>query len=113
MLLLESNVNVFQLFVSGGYGPMSIISILLIGMFFAAWKAPAWVKEIGLFALAFGFMSTLIGFMQAGWVIQTAETEVATNVIWGGVRVGLIPAVYGLIVYLISLVLRIIKKPRI
>ena len=91
---------------------MSVISLLLVGLFFAAWKAPAWIKEIGLFALAFGFMFTLIGFMQAGAVIQELG-DVAGNVIWGGVKVALIPAVYGLIVYLVSLVLRIIKKPRI
>ena len=111
MSFLETNV--FQLFAAGGYGPMSIITLLLIALFFAAWKAPAWVKEIGLIALSFGFLWTIVGFMQAGWVIQTAETEVATNVIWGGVRVGLIPAAYGLIVYIVSLIIRIIKKPRI
>lgn len=91
---------------------MSVISLLLVGLFFAAWKAPAWVKEIGLFALAFGFMFTLIGFMQAGAAIQELG-DVAGYIIWGGVKVALIPAVYGLIVYLVSLVLRIIKKPRI
>ena len=111
MLLLQTNV--FQLFVSGGYLTMSIITLLLVALFFAAWKAPAWVKEVGLLALAFGFLWTIIGFMQAGWFIQGAETEVAANVIWGGVRVGLIPVAYGLIVYLISLVIRIIQKPRI
>ena len=105
--------DVFQLFAAGGYGPMSIITLLLIALFFAAWKAPAWVKEVGLLALAFGFLWTIIGFMQAGWFIQGAETEVAANVIWGGVRVGLIPAAYGLIVYILSLIIRIIKKPRI
>ena len=41
MLLLGTNV--FQLFAAGGYGPMSIITLLLIALFFAAWKAPAWV----------------------------------------------------------------------
>ena len=113
MLLLESNVNVFQLFVSGGYGPMSVISILLIGMFFAAWKAPAWVKEIGLFALAFGIMWTIIGFIQIASILQATPDEISPNVIWGGVKVALIPIVYGFIVYLISLILRIIQKPRI
>ena len=104
--------NIFQLFISGGYGFMSVITLMLVGLFFAAWKAPAWIKEIGLFALAFGFMGTIIGFMQAADIIQQ-HGDIAQNIIWGGVKVGLIPAVYGIIVYLVSLVLRIIKKPRI
>ncbi len=110
MLLLGTNV--FQLFAAGGYGPMSIITLLLIALFFAAWKAPAWVKEIGLAALAFGFLFTIIGFIQASEVIQLAG-DIAPAVIWGGVKVGLLPIAYGLIVYIVSLVIRVIKKPRI
>lgn len=110
MLLLGTNV--FQLFAAGGYGPMSIITLLLIALFFAAWKAPAWVKEIGLAALAFGFLFTITGFIQASEVIQLAG-DIAPAVIWGGVKVGLLPIAYGLIVYIVSLVIRVIKKPRI
>ena len=110
--MLSLATNVFQLFASGGYGFMTIISLLLIAVFFAAWKAPAWVKEIGLIALAFGFMFSLIGFMQAAQVIQELG-DVSQNVIWGGVKVALIPVVYGILVYIVSLILRIIRKPRI
>ncbi|MCR4859199.1 MAG: hypothetical protein K5910_00885 [Bacteroidales bacterium] len=54
-----------------------LFTLLFIGLFFAAWKAPARVREIG------------------------------------GVKVALVPVLYGLIVYFVSLVLRIIHKPRI
>lgn len=91
---------------------MSIITLMLVALFFAAWKAPAWIKEIGLFALAFGFLGTILGFMQAADAVRQIG-DVSQNVIWGGVKVALIPIVYGIIVYLVSLVLRIIKKPRI
>ena len=104
--------NIFQLFLSGGYGFMSIISLLLVGLFFAAWKAPNWIKEIGLAALAFGFMFSFIGLIQMADVLQ-AEPEISPNVIWGGVKVAPIPLIYGIIVYIISLVLRVLKKPRI
>ena len=104
--------NIFELFVSGGYVFMSIITLMLIGLFFAAWKAPAWIKEIGLFALAFGFLGTILGVMQAADFIQ-ANGDIAPNIIWGGVKVALIPTAYGIIVYLVSLILRIIQKPRI
>ena len=103
--------SLFQLFVSGGYAFMSIITLMLVGQFFAAWKAPNWIKEIGLFALAFGFFGTIAGIMQAAGYIQA--NDVSSNVIWGGIKVALIPTAYGIIVYLVSLVLRVIKKPRI
>ena len=104
--------NIFQLFVSGGYGFMSIITLMLVGLFFAAWKAPNWIKEIGLFALAFGFFGTIVGFMQAADYLH-ATADVSSYVIWGGVKVALIPIAYGIIVFLVSLILRVIKKPRI
>ena len=110
--MLPLSGNIFQLFVEGGYVFMSIITLMLVALFFAAWKAPAWIKEIGLLALAFGFLGTLLGFRSAAEFIQS-QAEISPNVIWGGVKVGLIPVVYGIIVYLVSLVLRIIKKPRI
>ncbi len=91
---------------------MAVITLLLIGLFFAAWKAPAWVKEIGLAALAFGVMWTVLGFLDVADFLS-GHSDVAPNIIWGGIKVGLIPIIYGIIVYIISLVLRVIHKPRI
>ena len=105
--------NIFQLFVSGGYGFMSIITLMLVGLFFAAWKAPNWIKEIGLFALAFGIFGFVLGMMQAAEFIQSYGGDLSPNVIWGGIKVALIAPAYGIIVYLVSLILRVIKKPRI
>ena len=34
------------------------------------------------------------------------------RVLFGGMRIGLIPVFYGVIIYLISLIVRIVKKPR-
>ena len=36
------------LFVQGGLFIMSLITVLFVGLLLAAWKAPAWVKEIGI-----------------------------------------------------------------
>ena len=110
--MLPLSGNIFQLFVEGGYVFMSIITLMLVALFFAAWKAPAWIKEIGLLALAFGFLGTFLGFRSAAEFIQS-QGDISQNVIWSGVKVGLIPIVYGIIVYIVSLILRIIKKPRI
>jgi hypothetical protein len=111
MLLIQTNV--FQLFVSGGYLNMSVLTLLLVALFFAAWKAPAWVKEIGLIALAFSVIATLIGFIEMAGVLQGEPGAVSPNVIWGGMKVAPVPLIYGFIVYLVSLIIRLIKKPRI
>lgn len=111
MMLLQ--VNLFQWFLAGGPAGMIIITLFLIFLFFAAWKAPAWVKEIGLGALVFSAIWTLVGYVQMAGVLQAEPDEFSLNVIWGGMKVVFVPFIYGLIVYFISLVIRIIRKPRI
>jgi len=91
---------------------MGILTILLVGIFFAAWKAPRWVKEIGLFALVFGFFSLCLGLRQAFVFIAGSDTAISSNVIFAGMSVAMIPVLYGIIIYLVSLVIRLIQKPR-
>ena len=104
--------NLFSLFISGGPVGMILITLLFIGLFFAAWKAPAWVKEIGIAALVVGIFWTLYGFLQMADFLS-GHDDVASYIIAGGIKVGLIPVLYGLIVYFVSLILRVIHKPRI
>ena len=107
----------------GGAGYMTILTILLVALFFAAWKAPRWIKEIGIFALVFGFFTLLIGFRQMFVALQQVSYDlggsvtglfdlISPSVFFGGLKVALIPVFYGVIIYMISLVLRVIKKPR-
>ena len=105
--------TIFHAFITAHPGAICTVTLLLIALFFVAWKAPAWVKEVGLIALAFGVMWTFISLVQMAAVLQAMPDEVSPNVIWGGVKVVPIQAIYGLIVYIISLIIRIIKKPRI
>ena len=111
--MLPLKAALFTLFVSGGPVGMIIITLLFIALFFAAWKAPAWIKEIGIAALVAGVFWTILGFQQAADFLQGVADDISPNVIAGGVKVGLIPVLYGLIVYFVSLILRVIKKPRI
>ena len=114
----------FKLFVAGGPVLMSVLTILLVAIFFAAWKAPRWVKEIGSFALVFGFLSLLLGLLQMFSVLQQVAADlgqgvsgvfdlVSPGVLFGGLKVSMIPVIYGAIIYLVSLVVRIVQKPRI
>lgn len=108
----RASVTLPQLFVEGGLGWMIIISLFLIALFIAAWKAPRWVKEIGIGALVFGIFGTLVGLAQVLDALQSFG-DISLAVICGGLKVTLITTFYGLIVYFISLIVRVIQKPRI
>ena len=105
-------MSLARLYVEGGAGFMTVISVLLILMLIAAWKAPKWVKEIGIGALVAGIFATLLGLLQIFDAIQMFG-DISLSVICGGLKVAMIPVLYGLIVYFISLIIRVIQKPRI
>ena len=98
------------LFYEGGLIFMSVITLILVLVLYAAWKAPAWVKEAGLVALAFGFFACLLS-VYVGFLTMS-RVDVESTIAFGGFRMALIPLMYGVIVYIISLVIRIIQKPR-
>jgi hypothetical protein len=108
-------------FYEGGLWFMSILTILLVGIFFAAWKAPRWVKEIGLFALVFGILGTVLGLYQVLVAMRDFAAEqgatslgnvLPPRVLLGGLKVTLNTTIYGICIYLVSLVVRVIQKPR-
>lgn len=80
---------------------MAILTVILVAIFFAAWKAPRWVKEIGACALVFGIFSSMLGVMQMLDAVQQVG-EISTAVLCGGFKVTLIPTAYGMIIYMIS-----------
>jgi hypothetical protein len=108
----RASVTLPQLFVEGGLGWMIGISLFLIAMLIAAWKAPRWVREIGIGALVFAFFGTLLGILQVLDAMQMFG-DIGPAVLCGGLKVTLIPTFYGLIVFFISLIIRVIQKPRI
>ena len=77
-------------------------------------KALQALKHISGFAVAWGAFSTLTGLFEAFRWLENAKEMVSYNIFFGGMRVAVISTLYGLIVYLISLVsyiaLSIIKK---
>ena len=92
---------------------MSVITVLFVGLLLAAWKAPAWVKEIGIGALVAGVFATLLGLVQIFDAVQMFGDEVTFPILCGGLKVAMIAVLYGLIVYFLSLIIRVIQKPRI
>ena len=96
----------------GGLWGMTLLTLELIGLLLAAWKAPAWVREIGLLTLVSGVVCTLLGISQVLGFVRVAG-DVAFPVLAGGLRVACIPVIYGMLIYLLSLVIRMVQKPRI
>ena len=94
MLNLKNPCVMFDLFIAGGPGAMSLLSVELVCLFFAAWKAPAWV------------------FQAAGVVAEVGEWP-SVGLLLNGFKVSLIPVMYGMMIYALSLVIRLVQKPRI
>ena len=103
--------SIIYLFVEGGYLGISMITILLTLIFFAAWKAPAWVENIGKIAFAVGLIWAFAGLRQALDYLSS-NPETAMGIIYRGLKVTFIPAIYGAIVYVVSQIISIFQKPR-
>lgn len=109
---ISDGETLLSLFSDGGYVYMTLLTIILALVFFAAWKAPAWVKEIGIFASVTGVLCSCISAIQMINVLQRVG-DISPAVILGGLKSILLPTCYGLIVYLVSLIIRVVQKPRI
>ncbi len=90
---------------------MSLLTIEFIGVLLAAWKAPGWVKEAGLLALVTGIFASLLGFYIACGDLSKIG-DIYSGIIWSGIKVSLITTLYGIIIYIVSLAIRIIQKPK-
>lgn len=113
-------------FIAGGYQFMSVLTLELI-------IATAWIiyqfvkgynskhpnqekilrkigygKSMGVFALATGFLGQMIGFIGMFEAIQGAVekgNEIKAHLIYGGIRVTMISATYGVLIFLVTMIL--------
>jgi len=102
-----------ELFYMGDYIVMTIVTILLALVFLAAWKAPRWVKDLGRLALVAGFWGSMLGMYLAFETLSEHADEISTGVIYGGFRASLIAPMYGMIVYIIAVIISIFQKPKV
>ena len=100
-----------DLFYQGGPLFMTVLTILLLGVIVCFWKFPEWIKEVGLLALSFGILGQIIGLYSAFKAIEQMG-QVSQEMMAGGLKVSSITTMYGLVIYIISLILRLINKPR-
>lgn len=98
-----------ELFVEGGILFMSILTILLIGVIVSYFKYPKKVKLLGNISLAVGVLGSFIGLASALIFIQQVG-DVSPAVLAGGLKVAFISTMYGLVIYIFSLGLELIKR---
>ncbi len=102
----------FSYFLQGGPFGMGLLTLMLIGLCLAAWKAPAWVTNIGKIACAFSILYALLGTLGALQGVVAAK-GVPFWLLCSGLSTGLIPVIYGLFIYIVSQIIAIVQKPRI
>ena len=112
----------FNLFQLGGTLFMGILTIMLfivVALFFyflflisrkeykdldQTIKRLKFIKTTGIYALVTGILGQMIGLYSAFSHIEAAE-DVAPGILAGGLKVSMIPTMYGMIIFLISYLL--------
>ena len=95
-------------FMMGGPLFMGILTLILLLMMYAAVRNGC-VKELGLLALAVGFMGQLLGLFGAFEGIEQMG-GVSQAMLAGGLKVSSITSIYGLFIDIVSLLIQIVKK---
>lgn len=101
-----------NLFVEGGLLYMSLLTLIaIVGVFFAIKKNYELSDSIGIFSLVFGVLANLISLYGAFTIIQAAG-DVAPTILYGGIRLSMIPMLYGLLIFLFLKAWSIVAKSR-
>ena len=86
-----------------------LVSPLLVLV--SAWKWPQWVKELGILALTFGILGQIIGLFTGFSAIEQAP-DISPAMLAGGLKVSTITSLFGFLIFIVSLIIRIVHKPR-
>ena len=108
-----------ELFQMGGLLFMSILTIEFAAVIFVAVRSllnqkkssPSMVKSIGLLAAITGILGQLIGLFSAFEYIESVGS-ISPSMLAGGIKVSMITSMYGIIIYVIALLLSLLIKIR-
>lgn len=92
-----------HLFQEAGWGIMSLLTINLVVLIVAIWKAPRLIKNLGLLPWGYTLCYKAIDLIQGFDQIQ-AVGAISQGALLGGFKVVLIPIVYAAFIYTISIV---------
>ena len=97
-----------DLFFEGGPLFMGLLTLQLAGLLYAAFQHNKAIKLFGSLALATGFLGQLIGLFHLYEGVVAMGGEISQAILAGGLRVSSICSIYGLLIYSISLIIRLI-----
>ncbi len=112
----------FDLFSQGGPIFMGMLTLILLALFTVfvmsiikkgnekeLTSSLQWLKSIGTLGLVVGVLGQLIGLYSAFAVMETME-GISPSILAGGLRVSLITTLYGVIIFVLYLILSMILK---
>jgi biopolymer transport protein ExbB/TolQ len=98
-----------DLFLNGGLVTMSFLTLLFILVVIASNKRKNLVRSLGLLAFVVGLLSSFLGIYSAITIIeQMGNTSPA--IVAGGIKTAFITFIYGIFVFVVSIVLDIVNK---
>ena len=99
-----------ELFNSGGPLFMSILTIILIILVYCSFKHKQKLNLIGRLGLIVGVLGHLLGLYSMFEALESLESGVSPTLIASGIKVSMICLIYGLLIYIISLLILLFKK---
>jgi len=112
----------FKLFMQGGplfMGILTLILISLLAVFIVSMlrkddvqqrnRTIYLLKTIGTLGLVVGILGQLIGLYSAFSIMETG-TEISTAMLAGGIKVSMTTTLYGLLIYIVSLLCTLVLR---
>lgn len=110
MLLENGNSNsMIDLFLNGGLVTMSFLTLLFILVIIASNKRKHLVRSLGLLAFIVGLLSSFLGIYSAIAVIEQMGNA-SPAIVSGGIKTALTTFIYGIFIFVISIILDIVNK---
>ena len=94
-----------ELFNSGGPLLMSILTIILIILVYCSFKHKQKLNIIGRLGLVVGVLGHLLGLYSMFEALESLESGVSPTLIASGIKVSMICLIYGVLIYIISLLI--------
>ena len=96
-------------FFAGGPLFMGLLTIVLLALMVGIKKFPHQLNTLGQLALALGVLGASLGLFQAFKTVEVSKG--VSQTIWaGGLKNALLPTLYGLILYVLSRLLILLKN---
>ena len=81
---------------------IAIIVLIIRGVKNNTGKNLQLIKSISLFALVFGFLGFTIGLIGALDAITSVNGDIATGVLAGGIKIGVLSQTFGMFIFLVG-----------